>query len=137
MKPNIPPVAHMVACIDFDGTIFEWGDLEAKTPPFPGAVECIQALKEAGYRIVILTSRMSPTWWRHEGMDEFYAEDQQWQFVKNRLEAFDIPFDRITCEKVPAEFYIDDKAVEFTGHKNSWYIISKRIGVANEYSPVR
>jgi hypothetical protein len=124
---NIPPVAEKVMCVDFDGTLFKWGDLKEKTPPFVGAVQALRDFSAAGWEIVIFTSRMSPTWWDHEGMDFKRASVQQSAFVKKRLDDFGIPFDRITAEKVPAEYYIDDKAIEFTGKTFSWNEIRNRI----------
>jgi hypothetical protein len=125
MSDNIPPVAKGVICIDFDGTIFQWGDMYEGTPPFMGAIDVIRELKKRGWEIVILTSRMSPTWWAHEGMDIKKAFVEQQQFVTRRLENFGIPFDRITAEKVPAEYYIDDKAIRFEGKDSSWKEIGK------------
>lgn len=122
---DIPPVAHNTICVDFDGTLFQWGDIYAKTPPFDGCVEVMRELRKRGWKIVIFTSRMSPTWWASEGWDYEEAMEKETQFIQNRLREFGIPFDRITAEKIPAEYYIDDKAVEFTG--DNWKQIGKRI----------
>ena len=103
------------------------GDRYDKTPPFVGAVDAIRAFKSAGYTIVIFTSRMSPTWWESEGMDMKEAYVTQSSFCKQRLDNFGIPFDRITAEKVPAEYYIDDKAIEFEGNDYSWKEIQRRV----------
>lgn len=127
MSDNIPPVAKGVICVDFDGCLFQWGDLHAKTPPFMGAVNALRAFKAHGYEIVILTSRMSPTWWASEGFDLKQARIEQFSFMKMRLDTFGIPFDRITAEKVPAEYYIDDKAIEFTGEDWAWKRIQERV----------
>lgn len=124
---NIPPVAHKVICIDFDGTIFKWGDLHAKSDPFVGVVDFMRALKKDGWTIVIFTSRLSPTWWDAEGFDMSQAFADQTAWVKQRLDNFGIPFDRITAEKIPAEYYIDDKAIEFTGSDWAWRDIRKRV----------
>lgn len=115
MKTDIPPVAHNTICVDFDGTIFQWGDIHAETPPFSGCIEVMWMFKEAGYRIVIFTSRMSPSWWRSEGWDFKEAEEREHAWVRNRLNEYNIPWDRITAEKVPAEYYVDDKALRFSG----------------------
>lgn len=120
MSDNVPPVGKKVICVDFDGTLFQWGDLYEKKPPFVGAVDAVRAFKKAGYTIVIFTSRMSPTWWQDEGMDMKQAMKMQMGFCQKRLNDFGIPFDRITAEKVPAEYYIDDKALRFEGKTHSW-----------------
>lgn len=122
---DIPPVAKNVICIDFDGTIFQWGDIYAKTPPFDGCVEVMRELRKRGWEIVILTSRMSPTWWASEGWEWEESMKKELTFIQDRLIEYGIPFDYITAEKVPAEYYIDDKAVEFTG--DNWKKIGKRV----------
>jgi histidinol phosphatase-like enzyme len=57
-----PPMAEGVILIDFDGTIIPFGQLFEHTPPLPGAIEAIQAFQQAGYKVVIFTSRLSPLW---------------------------------------------------------------------------
>ena len=49
IKVDIPPVAHNVICVDFDGTIFQWGDIYARTPPFNGCVEVMRELRKRGW----------------------------------------------------------------------------------------
>jgi hypothetical protein len=128
MTHNIPPVAEKVICVDFDGTLFQWGNLHEKTPPFTGAIDAMRKFKAAGWEIVIFTSRMSPTWWVAEGWTDLNrARIEQTGFITKRLNDFGIPFDRITAEKVPAEYYIDDKAIEFTGETFSWNEIRNRV----------
>jgi len=127
MSHDIPPVARNVICVDFDGTIFKWGDIYARTPPFNGCVEVMRELRKRGWEIVILTSRMSPTWWEAEGFVFKDALAEQIAFIKSRLEEYGIPFDRITSEKVPAEYYIDDKAVPFDGSDARWAEIGKEV----------
>jgi hypothetical protein len=120
-----PPVAEGVICIDFDATLFPWGGISDDIQPLPGAVETVKALKDKGYKIVIFTSRMSPTWWKAEGWEnDMYTNITQWGIVCDRLIRYGIPFDLITCEKVPAIAYIDDKAIEFRG---DWEEIRKRL----------
>jgi hydroxymethylpyrimidine pyrophosphatase-like HAD family hydrolase len=122
-----PPVARGVICVDFDATLFPWGKtLLSDDDPFEGAAETLRAFKEAGLTIVILTSRMSRSWHEHEGFsDDEVAE--QYEYVHKRLERHNIPFDRITAEKVPAIAYIDDKAIEFKPDENNWEEIRERI----------
>lgn len=127
MNPNLPPVAKDTICVDFDGTLFQWGDLYSKTPPLQGAIEFMRELRKKGWYIVIFTSRMSPTWWESEGWDFRQAMSDQTTFIEYRLNEYGIPFDRITAEKVPAEYYIDDKALKYEGATHSWNEIRKLI----------
>jgi hypothetical protein len=116
------PIAARVACIDFDGTIVPWGPLiDPAVKPTPGAVKAIQRIKKAGYRIVIFTSRMSGTWLKDAGEDPRL----QGEYVQQVLDKYGIPWDTITAEKIPAEFYIDDKGIEFTG--TNWRAITNRV----------
>lgn len=120
-----PPVARKVLCIDFDATIFPWGELNSEEPPIIGATTAINAFKKAGYKIIIFSSRMSPTWWAAEGWANDRMTYQKWYYsIADRLTEWDIPFDVITSEKVPAVAYIDDKGIEF---KNNWEEIQGRI----------
>ena len=114
-KNGIPPVAAKTVCIDLDKTIIPWGSLESVRPPFPGVAAAIQRLKDEGYRIVILTSRVSPAWWEDEarlrGVDAKLFGNKQYAMTVKLLNEGGIPFDVITSEKVPALVYFDDKAV--------------------------
>jgi len=106
------PIAANVVCVDFDGTLYPWGDLYSRARPNPGAVEAVKRMKEAGFRIVIFTSRLSPTWTfaEHESMTG------QYNYIQDMLLRDGIPFDDITCEKVPSIAYIDDRAVVYNGN---------------------
>lgn len=116
------PVAHRVVCVDFDGTIVKWGPLMQKhARGNKGAAKAIRAFKKAGYTVVIFTSRLSPTWHESSG------EDMQTQanYVYETLKNLNIPYDYMTAEKIPAQFYIDDKAIEFKG--DNWDEIAERV----------
>src|SRR5688572_15778916 len=70
MKAGHAPVARKVVCVDFDGTLFPWGKLlDPNTKPEPGAAEAVRAFAEAGWTVVVFTSRMSRTWLRFAGED--------------------------------------------------------------------
>ena len=103
------PVAHRVACLDFDGTLYPFRPLFEQPDPLPGAPEAVRRLKDAGYRIVIFTSRLSPTWLESCG----YTASEQLDLIEGMLRRDGIPFDDITAEKVPAEVYVDDRAIRF------------------------
>lgn len=103
---NHPPMANRLIMVDFDGTIVPWGPLMERRPPYPGVAEAMQKLRAAGYRLGIFTSRLSPAW--IENAKTTRAE--QMNYIKSLLDAFNIPFDFMTAEKLPAEAYFDDKA---------------------------
>jgi hypothetical protein len=110
-----PPSAEGWVCVDFDGTLYPFGYLLDGPEPLQGAVAAMMALRNEGFKIAIYTSRLSPSWYRSEGWDRNEAEMEQFAYISQILTRDGIPFDKITCEKIPAIAYIDDKAVEFKG----------------------
>jgi hypothetical protein len=109
-----------VACIDFDGTLFPFRPLYEHNDPIQGAVEAMWWLKSLGYKVVIYTSRLSPSWLSESG-ESF---DKSYRWVEDRLTEFNIPYDDITAEKIPAEFYVDDRGIAFRG---SWAAVKAEI----------
>jgi hypothetical protein len=102
--------------VDFDNTIAPWGPLFDLDPPFDGVIYAMQDAREAGYRIVIHTSRLSPTWWGKDCFKFDYQDPQVFgeanvSYVIDYLQYWNIPFDGITAEKVPADAFFDDRAV--------------------------
>lgn len=114
MRTRPPAHDHKVVCIDFDGTIAPWAPLMDVGAPYPGVVEAILALYDAGYHIVILTSRMSSTWWEHEAKKRKVTPESfgafQEMYVRRYLDRYGIPYERLTAEKVAAQVYFDDRA---------------------------
>jgi hypothetical protein len=106
-----PPSAEGIVLVDFDGTLFPWGSLDVDHPPFDGAVAAMHVLKNEGYRLGIFTSRLSATWHKAEGRDPLEGMEAQTKIIRRALEAWTIPFDFITAEKIPAVLYLDDKAM--------------------------
>ena len=116
------PMAKNVVCVDFDATIFPWGPLiNYEAEPLPGAVEAMKAIKASGKQIAIFTSRMSDRWLAYSGN----SKEEQYNYVAAMCDAWDIPWDEITGEKIPTIAYIDDKAIEFTG--DNWKEIQERV----------
>lgn len=103
------PSAHRVLCIDYDSTLYPWAPIMDSPAPLPGAIEGMRRLKEAGFTLVIFTSRLSPTWLAESG----YSEANQRAHIERQLTRDGIPYDRVTSEKVPAVAYLDDKAIRF------------------------
>jgi len=104
-----------VAAIDFDGVIHQYSNGWQKGIIYdevvPGAKEGVTALKDAGYHIMIYTTRTNPQF-RKKGEPEQY--DQLVQY----LEKHQIPYDRIYVGsgKPMADVYLDDRAIPFTGN---------------------
>jgi phosphoglycolate phosphatase-like HAD superfamily hydrolase len=97
--------------IDFDKTIYSaksgWNDGKLEDDPFPDAKKSIEQLKNKGYEIVIFSTRAS-----EKAAEEFkHNVEDAIQDIKNYLINNGIYFDRITGDKIAADFYIDDKAV--------------------------
>lgn len=93
-------------CFDFDGVIHSYisgwkGADIIPDPPVEGIKEALTELKH-NYRITILSSRCIS--------DEGIIAMQAW------LEKYDIPYDTISCTKLAAVCYIDDRAVCFDGN---------------------
>jgi len=109
-----------VVCVDFDGTLFPYRPLYEQNPPMPNAVETMWWLKSQGYKIVIFTSRLSPSWLEESGE----SEQRSLGWVEGLLVQNNIPYDMITAEKVPAEYYIDDRAIAFRGN---WLQVKKEV----------
>jgi len=101
----------MRAMIDFDRTIHKysksWQDGSVYDDPIPGAKQVIDWLKSKGYEIVIFTTRASAENAKDHGEDV----NEQIEGVENWLSNNDIYYNRVTAEKLNADFYIDDKAI--------------------------
>ena len=124
MTENIAPSARGVALIDFDGVLYPWEPIMAEPDPIPGAVTAMRRLHKAGIRIVIFTSRLSPLWL----IDAGYRESEQREHIERLLRRDGIPFDEITAEKQPAEWYVDDRAIRFSGNwpaVTDWMLYSR------------
>ena len=120
------------AMIDLDRTIHKysksWNDGSMYDDPIPGAKEVIDWLKSKGYEIVIFTTRASA--------ENAYEHGQnladQIQGVENWLSDNNIYYDRVTAEKLNADFYIDDKAIFI--NNGDWKEVLKTIKKRIEYS---
>lgn len=100
------------AMIDLDGTIHKYSqgykNGEIYDDAFDGAKEVIDFLKRSGYEIVIFTTRASKANAKELGGDH----NDQIKKIGSWLEKHGIYFDSITAEKLAADFYIDDKAIQ-------------------------
>jgi predicted phosphatase len=92
----------MTIAVDFDGTIHDWGNIikgSKMGPPMEGARAALQEFKLDRHTIVIFTVR---------GGEESRKHVEEW------MKFYDIPYDYVTNVKIPADLYIDDRAIHFT-----------------------
>ena len=106
--------------IDLDGTICpikQKGESYADLKPFPGAVEKLHALREAGHYLIISTARNMATCDSNLGkvMRNVGKVTLDW------LEQYGIPYDEIYFGKPNAEVYIDDRALRFS----DWALVTE------------
>lgn len=115
-----PPMAEGIVLIDFDGTIAPFGYLFDYPEPLPGAIEAIKAFQEAGMKVIVFTSRLSPLWLDSVGQ----TPTQHIQYMTNYLAKFGVEADGFTAQKVPSVAYIDDKAYRYD---NNWDELKEKI----------
>ena len=113
------------AMIDLDGTIHKYSDGYKDGTiydnAFDGAKEVINWLRRKGYEIVIFTTRAS-----EQNADELRGDHKdQIKKIGKWLKDKGIYFDRITAEKLAADFYIDDKAISI--YNGDWKAVLKVI----------
>lgn len=92
-------------CFDLDGTLCAntWGDYES-AQPFPWAIERVNALADAGHRILVFTARGGTT-----GID--------WrERTAAQLESWGVRYDELILGKPTADVYVDDRSV----HVDAW-----------------
>jgi len=101
---------QVVLIIDFDGTICE-NKFPAIGEPKPQAIEVMQALDKAGFKIVIHTCRANPEISGQKKSDQYIKEMEDW------LKENKIPYDEVWrgVGKPIGHLYIDDHAFPFTG----------------------
>lgn len=113
------------AMIDLDGTIHKYSkgydDGTIYDDPFAGAKKIIEWLKRLGYEIVIFTTRAS----QRNAIEQGGDHKKEIQKVGKWLDKHGIHFDRITAEKLAADFYIDDKAIHI--QDGNWAAVLKVI----------
>jgi hypothetical protein len=102
----------MILSIDLDGTLcteektFE----RALAKPIPGASEALQKLIDAGHTVVIYSARS----WSELRMTEAWLKDNG------------MPYHGLHLGKPVADFFIDDRAVSFTGWDNTLHELERR-----------
>lgn len=92
---------------DFDGVIHSyysgWHGIDViPDPPVPGIKEAIDAIREHGYEVIVVSTRCANPY----GMGA----------VRKYLRDYDIVVDDVVAHKPPAIVYIDDRAICFDGN---------------------
>jgi hypothetical protein len=110
-----------VVVIDFDGTLCR-DEFPNEGSPEPNVREALLKMKELGYVIKIHSCRTATYWGsRKERLCHFILIQE---FMKRNQ----LPYDEIitseSMDKPVAEFYIDDKAIRYTGN---WLDVVKQI----------
>lgn len=109
-QPAEPP---LMVCVDLDGTLAEydgWQGVDHFGPPRDSAAGFMQQLIDAGYHVVVYTTRTNENMpGRPPGADKWTLI----QLVEEWLERNNIPFHEVWSEdgKPPAAAFVDDKAV--------------------------
>lgn len=114
------PMAEGVVLVDWDGTIVKFGGLFDFPEPLPGAIEALKKFQDAGIKVVIFTSRLSPIWLETVGQNPLQHID----YINEYLARYDITPYAITAQKVPSVAYIDDKAYRYD---NNWDEIVEKV----------
>lgn len=120
MKPNL--------LIDFDGVIHRYskGVYNQKLYDIPvhGAKEFIDSVKDK-YRIVVFTARLT-------SFDIMNASNRvSKEDIEEWMNKYNIYYDEVTGQKLPAVAYIDDMGIEFTGN---WNNVKKRLSYLDQVS---
>lgn len=100
--PEMAKDSRPVVCVDLDGVLnlFDtWREPEYFHPPRPGAREFLVKLNDSGFRVCIFTVR-------------WFEWVEQW-LEENGLRTY---VDCVTDKKMPAQVYLDDRAVCFRGN---------------------
>ncbi|HEX5909983.1 MAG TPA: hypothetical protein VFY44_05780, partial [Thermoleophilaceae bacterium] len=95
----------MTVCFDLDGTLCTntYGAYD-EAEPFPWAIARVNALAEAGHRIIVFTARGTAT-----GLD--------WrETTEGQLQRWGVRYDELQLGKPSAAVYVDDRAV----HTTAW-----------------
>lgn len=113
------PKPPKIICVDFDKTIADSDYPEIKGE-MPGAREALQRFRDMGYRVVISSCRTC------SHLKDIFAADGRptgaespyHKMMVEWLESERMPYDEVDDGlngKVYADFYIDDKGVNFDG----------------------
>lgn len=99
---------------DFDGVIHSYksgwkSETQIPDPPVPGIENALKSLRDAGYEVVIVSTRCSSAFGR--------------MAIENWIDMYGMTHlvDRVCKEKPPAICYVDDRAICFDGHPENLF----------------
>ena len=95
--------------LDFDGVVHSYisgwkGANHIPDPPVPYVAEAIDTLREAGYEVIIWSTRC--------------ADRDGRQAIKSWLKEWNITVNRVAITKPPCICFVDDRAITFKGELN-------------------
>jgi len=115
--------------VDWDGTAVPAKWPERPDTFMPGFVKAMRAFHKKGFRITIMTARISP-WdpWTGKRRDSSHSAAET-QYIRDMLDREGLTFiDIWTREGKPGgSVYIDDKAERYGGHVRSWDAMVTRV----------
>lgn len=99
----------MTVVFDFDGVIHSYtsgwqGEDAIPDPPVPGIREALKEIHDAGYEVVVVSTRCA-TIKGHRAIEAWLYDNGLREYI-----------DKVCKEKPPAVAYIDDRAICFDGH---------------------
>lgn len=105
------PMEQKTVAIDFDAVVSEYYGWQGKGVfgvPVKGAKESLDWLRQAGYRVIIFTSRVE-TWLIEEYMKK---HEIPYDFINHNPDNIRL---HLSPVKVRADVYVDDRALRFEG----------------------
>lgn len=116
--------------VDLDGTIVEeqpgWAAKGVIGEPLPGAMKALRELESLGWKILIHTARFA-----------FPGDHARLkQTIEQHLRARGVPFHEVvTGPKPPADYYVDNRAVSFSGNWDQTLAVLTGTGVTPPSNP--
>lgn len=106
---------YKTVVFDFDGVIHSyasgWHEKQSVCdifdPPTEGIREVIKKLRETGWSVVIISARCKSFFGRRA--------------IRKWCKKYNIEFDAVLRDKIPARCYVDDRAVCFKGDSSTLY----------------
>lgn len=112
--------SHPVICIDLDGTIIEEGYYPRYGRPLPNAIESVNKLINAGYEVVIWTSRGNLDGYLDEAIQMLVDDGLNPNFKVNKHSNYCLARYREDSPKVFGNVYLDDRSYGAPDFSKDW-----------------